>query len=364
MTVIKNSRNAREGRRREGPYPALKMAGQKGRNSMASLRSVAQNVLEEAREGIAWIALFKEGRGWNAECFWQSADRENGAPQFKEEDVKRLREILATDGNAIFVNGYYSNLGSVEEMIRDTLANALRWQYACQYNRLADTPELAAEESVTADQPDASIPSDLSRLGEQLEEDCPENDCTIYRNIYRMAQDFRCAMGKVSGYPRQVLKRELRKSVTELRQMYIENYAVQKYRKTRGMTGLEFFKAPGRTAEEIADVISSSCPPVIPADCDKIPCHECWLHWLTEGPPSPKASPDEKPPAACGPGYLKTLLQGLDGYMAEREEPPGEQTNPDNGISPSCLSEDVACQRCFERHNKALLNHLAAGARE
>jgi len=31
---------------------------------MANLRTTAQQVLEEARDGIAWIALYKEGRGW------------------------------------------------------------------------------------------------------------------------------------------------------------------------------------------------------------------------------------------------------------------------------------------------------------
>ena len=37
---------------------------------MANLRTTAQQVLEEARDGIAWIALYKEGRGWRASCFW------------------------------------------------------------------------------------------------------------------------------------------------------------------------------------------------------------------------------------------------------------------------------------------------------
>lgn len=37
---------------------------------MASIRTVAQNVLSEAKDGISWIALWKEGKGWNAESFW------------------------------------------------------------------------------------------------------------------------------------------------------------------------------------------------------------------------------------------------------------------------------------------------------
>lgn len=49
------------------------------------------------------------------------------------------------------------------------------------------------------------------------------------------------------------------------------------------MTGLEFLRGPERTAEEIAAVISNSCPPVIPANCDKVSCGECWLAWLMTG---------------------------------------------------------------------------------
>lgn len=33
---------------------------------MATLRTTAQQIIEEARDGIAWIALYKEGRGYLA----------------------------------------------------------------------------------------------------------------------------------------------------------------------------------------------------------------------------------------------------------------------------------------------------------
>lgn len=49
------------------------------------------------------------------------------------------------------------------------------------------------------------------------------------------------------------------------------------------MTGLEFLRASGTTVEEIADVISSPCPPVIPEKCDRLSCRECWIAWLTTG---------------------------------------------------------------------------------
>ena len=108
---------------------------------MASLRTTAQKVLEEARDGIAWIVLYKQGRGWGASCFWPDFDDRTGLFKFEDYDLDDLKEILATDKDAILVNGYYYNLGPVEEMTRETLASALRWQYEEQFNRLADAME-------------------------------------------------------------------------------------------------------------------------------------------------------------------------------------------------------------------------------
>lgn len=99
---------------------------------MASIRTVAQNVLSEAKDGISWIALWKEGKGWNAESFWFDYDERTNrfAPAEDYEDIESLREILKTDRNAILVNGYYFNLGDTSCMTRESLADALRWQYS------------------------------------------------------------------------------------------------------------------------------------------------------------------------------------------------------------------------------------------
>lgn len=105
---------------------------------MADLRKTAQSVLEEAREGIAWIALYRQGRGWAAECFRPNLDREGDGFTFEDVDAAELKDILRTDSNAIFVNGYYTNLGDTEEMTRESLTAFLRWQYENQYSRLAD----------------------------------------------------------------------------------------------------------------------------------------------------------------------------------------------------------------------------------
>ena len=114
---------------------------------MASIRQIAQDVLYEARDGIAWIALYKKGRSWNAECFWGLFDKQEVFTTDYSEDAERLHEILSIDPNAIFVNAYLHNLGPIDdEMTRDTLAKALRWQYDMQYFRLADTSIKSADE--------------------------------------------------------------------------------------------------------------------------------------------------------------------------------------------------------------------------
>lgn len=68
-------------------------------------------------------------------------------------------------------------------------------------------------------------------LGRLLEQDCPENDCRVYLNIFRMCRELDRAIDQVEGYPRQALGGELMKQYLALEQMFIMNYAVREYRK-------------------------------------------------------------------------------------------------------------------------------------
>ena len=141
---------------------------------MSSIRQIAQDVLPEARDGIAWIALYKEGRSWNAECFWGLFDEQEVFITDYPEDAERLREILSIDPNAIFVNAYLHNLGPIDdEMTRDTLARALRWQYDMQYFRLADTSikstaEPGFDNPVEADSSPATASNAMPAIPQQL----------------------------------------------------------------------------------------------------------------------------------------------------------------------------------------------------
>ena len=69
-------------------------------------------------------------------------------------------------------------------------------------------------------------------LGLVLGEDCPGNDCTVYRNIFRMAQELDEALDHVrpDSAPELALRSALRKNVAELREMYSENFAIKQFR--------------------------------------------------------------------------------------------------------------------------------------
>ncbi len=95
---------------------------------MATIRQAAQDVLSVARDEIAWIAVWKNGRSWQTADFWPDLKRE-GDPTFDADELARLSEISEADPGAVIVNGYYHNLGSAEDMTRESLADALRWHY-------------------------------------------------------------------------------------------------------------------------------------------------------------------------------------------------------------------------------------------
>ncbi|WP_312938852.1 hypothetical protein [Oscillibacter sp.] len=70
----------------------------------------------------------------------------------------------------------------------------------------------------------------LYELGRALEKDCPENDCILYRNIFKMSLELDDALDFNSGCAQETLKRQLRAFQREMNQMYWENYAVTSYR--------------------------------------------------------------------------------------------------------------------------------------
>ncbi|MBQ7558070.1 MAG: hypothetical protein IJT00_08400 [Lachnospiraceae bacterium] len=106
---------------------------------MASIREAARDVLDVARDGIGWIALWKEGRGWWWRVFWPDFDPWTRRITFSDkEDVEELREISQMDPGAIVVNSYIHNLGCYLEGSAKDLAEGLKWQYRLQNYLVVD----------------------------------------------------------------------------------------------------------------------------------------------------------------------------------------------------------------------------------
>ena len=98
---------------------------------MASLRDSVKDYQEELRDGIAWVAFWKQGRSWNAELFHLEVDG-----TLEPFDRSRLEEIKAADPAAVILNGYYcGHLG--ENMSLDELTAGVRHHYKNGTNDVA-----------------------------------------------------------------------------------------------------------------------------------------------------------------------------------------------------------------------------------
>ena len=69
-------------------------------------------------------------------------------------------------------------------------------------------------------------------LGLALAEECPGNDCRVYLNIFNMARELDEALDKVkpNSAPFLALRSALMERARELREMYLENHAVQQFK--------------------------------------------------------------------------------------------------------------------------------------
>lgn len=105
---------------------------------MASLRELARENISDAAFGVCWFALWKTGKSWHMETFWPEYNERKDTFKLEDYEVERAREILGEDYGAAFVNGYYCNIGTMEEMTIETLADGLRYQYEKAHVRLCD----------------------------------------------------------------------------------------------------------------------------------------------------------------------------------------------------------------------------------
>ncbi len=99
---------------------------------MASLRNVVKDCQNELRDGIAWVAFWREGRSWKSESFYLEMD-----DTISPDDLWWLKEARKKDPAAIALNTYYCG-HLAGDMNLDELTAGVRWQYENGYNLLSD----------------------------------------------------------------------------------------------------------------------------------------------------------------------------------------------------------------------------------
>lgn len=105
---------------------------------MAAIREIARRYNDEIQDGIAWVAIWKNGRSWEAEAFWEEGGDYDGGYFFSSDDMERMEEILKVDRKAIMINGYYTNCGTVEDerVSIESVVSGIEWNYYNRYNQL------------------------------------------------------------------------------------------------------------------------------------------------------------------------------------------------------------------------------------
>lgn len=103
----------------------------------------------------------------------------------------------------------------------------------------AQEPELRERETfenLPSGMRDASNTRRVYSLGLALAEECPGNDCKVYLNIFNMARELDEALdvAKPNSAPFLALRSALINRVRELRELYLENYAVQQFKEGLG----------------------------------------------------------------------------------------------------------------------------------
>jgi len=102
----------------------------------------------------------------------------------------------------------------------------------------------------------------LAELGEALKEDCPKNDCVVFRNTYEiyceLFADYRRikdAVSGLSGGTIRAIEHAIRKSELQLYDMWANNYAIWKYRVAAGLISKDA-PAPKPKTETVFEAVT------------------------------------------------------------------------------------------------------------
>lgn len=113
---------------------------------MAGIREIARQYKDVIMDGIAWVAIWKEGKSWKAQDFWLNTDTD----KIEDEDMDMARDIVAADARAIFINEYFcAHMG--EGKLED-IVNGIRFFYENGYNTLEDNTAYEPGEDITKEE--------------------------------------------------------------------------------------------------------------------------------------------------------------------------------------------------------------------
>lgn len=201
----------------------------------------------EQEEALAYICdevcKYREGctqEELDAICAKCKVDRWAGAPlALTPREVKNLRGLFRLAGEiGAYVNGGEATPPGTGE--RRTLrlsmdATAIRTPQDLQ-DALSGTGAFQAARETFQNAP-SGVRNDYNTkkvyaLGLALAEECPENDCRIYLNIFNTARELDTALDAFSENtaPALALRSALMDRLGELREMYSKNHAVQQYK--------------------------------------------------------------------------------------------------------------------------------------
>lgn len=114
-------------------------------------------------------------------------------------------------------------------VLPDTFADLPHKRVYCDSGVVFDEP--LTFENLPPEKRDSNTARQVYGLGIILEEDCPENDCRIYLNIFNMCRELDEQAPLLTGRARDVVEQDLRKQYFELETMFTTNYAIRQYRK-------------------------------------------------------------------------------------------------------------------------------------
>lgn len=168
----------------------------------------AVTVLLGRNEALAYLAALRDGQ------ILQENECEHYAAQIAEAGAERLELELPADFKIESVQHLRKLLQEVDDDTKDGSEPFRGFQH--------ETERIPAHRQ-----------EELHQLGTALLGECPENDCTIYRNVFRMAVDVDGQMGKLTGHARETMQREYDRLLRELNRLYTMNHAVKKYREAQ-----------------------------------------------------------------------------------------------------------------------------------